>query len=247
MKLPLPRPLFAASLLFGAVLALGILHAEDADRPTGPAPAASPGPLSETECNALMERELESLTAMIDGPLSPALRAARMQILSEPGRSEYLRQCRLQYTRHFYECRMAASGLAAMLSCQQIDQAEAANGDAGAAAAGGDMSAGSQNGGSSAPLPGVEAVESVSVPVTDASCARAYEHMLQVALQSPGFASREDQQSLRQSWESAPARESFRRRCRARFQPADLGCILHNSDPDVVQACLLVIPADEPG
>lgn len=183
--------------------------------------------LTEGECRALLQRELESLSARPDAPASAAIRQQRAALQSEAARGAYVADCRRRVSRGFYQCRMAAESLEQMLACARrgLDPAVAV----------------APENPSTQPAPGPS---TTGAPVTASACQQAYEHMLKIALSSAQFARREDAAELRQRWESRAARDTFQRRCQARFQIGDLRCILESEDPDVIQACLLVIPGE---
>ena len=209
--------------------------------------------LGEAECDRLYSHQLQIIQSDPDNPLYSSVQLNAGVLENPATRQAEIRHCRERVTRESFECQLAADDLAGLLACRRKFERE--NGDATNAnepddATGKsepesqeayfeDLSNDSESGQSGRP----ETMPSGRFAVNAANCSRAYNHIYGIISNTKSFRERPDRARLTQYWQSAEARDSFAARCLAKFKPEDLGCLLSTRDADVLQGCLLVIPA----
>lgn len=248
-----------------AIAAVSVLafafHTADAPslRAENESPLAQGSPdssgLDEAECDQLYSHQLKIIQSDPDNPLYSSVQLNAGVLENPATRQAEIRHCRERVSRESFECQLAAEDLAGLLACRrkfENENGDATNAEKPGDAAGDDrsepesqeayfedLSNKSESGQSGRP----ETMPSGRFAVNAANCSRAYNHIYGIISNTKSFQERPDRARLTEYWQSAEARNSFAARCLAKFKPEDLGCLLSTRDADVLQGCLLVIPA----
>ncbi|MEQ8351083.1 MAG: hypothetical protein RH862_06345 [Leptospiraceae bacterium] len=209
-----------------------------------PALTAASG-LSLEECQKLYAKQL--LLATRAGPLSRALELNQKGLVAQTTIAAEVNSCKSQVSRKMYQCQMAAESFLEILLCEesinrgqpvsyiveQFKKRQAA------------VDPGNDPG-------GTDSVDSVDgdpanpgqEKASAEQCEKAYGRMLSIYSDSEYLKQDPDRKRLLESWKSESARVSFQSRCVQRFSTSDAECIMNAADPEGVQKCLSVIPAN---
>ncbi|MCR9142069.1 MAG: hypothetical protein NXI24_07440 [bacterium] len=259
--LPLrPAVLSVCVLLFAgsAFLAIpgGTGSSVQAQEKKTPEPLQNAERLNADECDRLYTHQLKVVQSDPENPLYSSVQL-NSEVLRNPAtRKAEVEHCQANVSRPGFQCQMQAQSLAALLECRRkFDGSEASEdgGDANTQTDPGkqpqpedqgesyfeDTSTDAAPGGDGRP----ETMPSGRFAVNAGNCERAYNHIYGVISKTKNFQQRPDRARLIQYWQSNEARGSFAARCMAKFKPEDLGCLLSTRDADILQGCLLVIPA----
>ncbi|MEQ9364443.1 MAG: hypothetical protein RIF32_09380 [Leptospirales bacterium] len=208
--------------------------------------------LSTAECDQLYTHQLKVIQSDPDNPLYSSVQL-NAKVLENPAtREAEVRHCRTRVSRESYACQIKSDTLRALLECRRkFDQTQNTAQPTGQSIVQADErdesyfedtstdNPAGPNGGGGRP----ETMPSGRFTVNATNCARAYNHIYGVISKTESFQQRPDRTRLENYWRSGEARDSFAARCLTKFKPEDLGCLLSTRDADVLQGCLLVIPA----
>lgn len=258
-------PLFGATLvislvLFGSLPGRGTqtVHAQETTetrQKTQPelkeSSPTSSARLTADECGRLYSHQLKIVQSDPDNPLYSSVQLNAVVLENSETRQAEVRHCQTRVSRASFDCQMAADSLADLLECRrnfaanQTDPASIEDTKPSDTQEAYFEDASTNNGsgptGENTGRP--ETMPSGRFTVNQSNCQRAYNHIYSVISKTETFQKRSDRVRLENYWQSGEARGSFAARCLAKFKPEDLGCLLSTRDADVLQGCLLVIPA----
>jgi hypothetical protein len=221
--------------------------------------ASATDAVDSAECGRLYSHQLAIVQSDPDNPLYSSVQLNQGVLENPETRDAEIQHCLTRVNRESFRCQMQAKDLAGLLDCRRRfgpdanrpgdpagdsdkgpDATEAYFEDVSPANA--DPAPKNNQTGAGGQTGGPETLPSGRLLVNRANCQRAYAHIYDVISKSAEFRARQDRARLENYWQSSEAKDSFATRCVAKFQPADLGCLLSTRDSDVLQGCLLVIP-----